>query len=327
MLNIVPAHTMLFNISKFIEKTYPSAPTLGSFLGNISGITILSHSLESPTLPTWHSLTCDELPETSKSISDAVFASKINFCAPPQTYTDDIPYPADPTLIEPELYLVDRIKFDPRNDPVQFLTFIPRENSLPDVFWFQPYSRGTGELNHSLVLGLKIETAEIDGISIPVPNPTLTFINENSEYRQGSIPASNILRMIHLNGRTHIRIRSRVTPDEYEPLSFNRRSIAKNVLPTFANKDVDDTVNGTFPFNKEKNQRNFEVATTYCQWPKNEQCPLPEQEMYLWSSYRYRQTPTSSTDADIYFYYTLRGLYGLNTFLSKSRNPATLLPM
>lgn len=325
--NLTQIQTMMLNISKFIDQIYPSAPTLGSFLGTVSGITILSHSIESPTLPTWHSLPTKTLPKQTKVVNDTTFANKIHFCAAPQTYDATLEFPADPTQIETNLYLVEKKKYLPADDPVKFLTFTPKEHLHPDTLWFQPYSRGTGELNHSLVLGLKIESAEIDGLSIPIPNPALTLVNQNSEYRQGSIPITSIIPTSHLDNATYLRIRQRVVPEDYEPLSFNRRTISKNVLPTFANVDINKTVNGTFPFDEEKNHQNFEVATTYCHWDASIPCPTPDQEIYIWSSYRYRQNPTSINPDLVYFYYSLRGLYGLNTILSKSRNPALLLPM
>lgn len=58
----------------------------------------------------------------------------------------------------------------------------PKIKLAPDVLWFQPFSRATGEFNHALVLGLKIELADIDAVSIPIPNPSLSLINRNSEY-------------------------------------------------------------------------------------------------------------------------------------------------
>lgn len=263
----------MVNISKFIETTHPSAPTLGSFLGTVSGITILNHSIERPTLPTWHSFPTNNLKSSANIITDSVYASKIHFCDAARTYSGTLPYPAEPTLFEPNLYLVDHKKYSPKTDPVTFLAFTPKDHSTPDVFWFHPYTRGTGELNHSLVMGLKIEVGEIDGVSIPIPNPSLNLINQNSEYRQGSIPSNLIIPTFNLNGTERIRIRTRVLHEDHEPLSFNRRSISKNVFPSFADSAISRTVNGTFPYTLEKGHQNFEVATTYCQWNASQPCP------------------------------------------------------
>lgn len=88
-------------------------------------------------------------------------------------------------------------------------------------------------INHSLVLGLKIESAEIDGVSIPIPNPTLTLVNQNSEYYQESLPISQIQATFPHSDDHAFRFRTRTVHEEYKPLSFNQRDIAKAVRPTF----------------------------------------------------------------------------------------------
>lgn len=46
-LNLTVIQQFMTKISKYLSDSDPSLPTLGSFLGNVSGITILSHSIES----------------------------------------------------------------------------------------------------------------------------------------------------------------------------------------------------------------------------------------------------------------------------------------
>lgn len=89
-------------------------------------------------------------------------------------------------------------------------------------------------INHSLTLGLKIECAEIDGVSIPIPKPFLTLVNQNSEYFQGTLPTTQLQATFPLAGEFAFRFRNRTTHEDYEPLSFNRRSISKAVRPIFA---------------------------------------------------------------------------------------------
>lgn len=324
--NLIEISTFMLKISESLAVKYPDLPTLGSFLGTVSGITILSHSVEPTTLPTWHTLSANNLHGKQRSITDTQIASKLQFCVGPLTYTDKLPYPKDASTIEKTLYLVDHKKYSPTKDPVTYVLFKTRLHTSPDVMWFQPYSRATGMLNHVLVLGLKIETAEIDGVTIPIPNPLLTLMTQNSEFIQGSIPIWNVFPTFPLSGTSCLRIRDRTTPDGYEPISFNRRTAKRSVLPYFGNDHIDPTVNGSLPFYRESGHNSFELGTTYVQWTKNTPCPQPEENIYMWSSYRYRSIPSSTTLEDIHFYYTLRGIYGLNTVLSRSRNPSLLLP-
>lgn len=150
-------------------------------------------------------------------------------------------------------------------------------------------------------MGLKIESAEIDRLSIPIPNPALNLMNQNSEYRQGSIPSYLVIPTFSLNGTTAIRIRARTVHDDYQPISFNRRSISKNVLPKFGDSLVNNQVDATFPFKFEPGHQNFELATTYCQWNATNPCPHLTKELYLWTSYRYRRNSTSTDLTDIHF--------------------------
>lgn len=200
-------------------------------------------------------------------------ATKLNFCAPRPTFIDTLLFPKDTSAIVPQLYLVEKRKYSPSKDPVKYDTFGTKTHVNPDVLWFQPYSRGTGELNHALVLGLKIESDEIDGITIPVPNPSITLITQNSEYCQGTVTIDRTKPTIQMNGTIPFYIRSRVEIDDYEPLSYNRRTAARAILPVFANEDVDDTLNGTFPFTHEPHVNQFTTSTTYSQWKKFSRLP------------------------------------------------------
>lgn len=155
-LNLTVIQQFMTKISKYLSDTDPSLPTLGSFLGKVSGITILSHSIETTVLPKWHSFESSEINKTLKTVTDIQMATKLNFCAPRPTFTETLPFPKDTTTIVPQLYLVEKRKYSPSKDPVTYDTFGTKTHINPDVLWFQPYSQGTGELNHTLVLGLNI---------------------------------------------------------------------------------------------------------------------------------------------------------------------------
>lgn len=319
--NITNVEIFMQSINRYLSASDPSLPTLGSFYSKVSGMTILTHSIESATLPTWHSFVTQVSSSKTKVIDDSKFATAVLFCASPLKYTDKLKVPTKDSY-EPKLYQVETKKFSPKSTPVPYATFSKSSNVTPDVLWFQPYSRGTGLINHSLVLGLKIEQAEFDGVSIPIPNPELTLINQNSEYYQGSIPIANVIPTLTMDGQVAFRFRERTTHDDYEPISFNRRDVARAVRPYFANEAVSNRINGDFPFTSEHNHDDLSAAVTYCQWSRNLMCKEEENSLYLWTSYRTIDT----LSGHINLYYTLRGMYGTNTVLSQTRHPSVLLP-
>lgn len=243
---------------------------------------------------------------------------KHELCAP---YTDNLLVP-DASLITKPLYQVDKKKFSPTKCPVSYQSFSKSTHVHQDVLWFQPYTRGTGMINHVLTLGLKIESAEIDGVSLPIPNPSLTLVNQNSEFFQGTLPLSKIQATFPFAGTAAFRFRNRTEHDDYEPIAFNRRDIAKAVRPVFASSSVDNTFNGNFPFLLENGHSSLTSAVTYCQWNRSVPCPEEDYSIYLWSSYRTHDL----TNGTIHLYYTLRAFYGTNTVLSQTRHPTMLLP-
>lgn len=309
------------SINRFYSEKDPSLPTLGSFYNKVSGMVPLTHSLEGPTLPTWHSFrTTNLICNRPKLLTDQLFVKLTLFCDGRESYSDTLQVP-DTSLITKPLYQVEKKKFSPSKSPIHYQSFSKSTHVHQDVLWFQPYTRGTGMINHSLTLGLKIESAEIDGVSLPIPNPSLTLVNQNYEFFQGTLPLSTIQATFPFAGAAAFRFRDRTEHDDYEPISFNRRDIAKAVRPVFATSLVDDTFNGNFPFFTENGHSSLSSAVTYCQWNRSVPCP-EDYSIYLWSSYRTHDL----ADETIYLYYTLRAFYGTNTVLSQTRHPTMLLP-
>lgn len=111
--------SMIESISNYYAVTEPSLPTLGSVLGKISGIQILTHSIESITLPTWHVLNRPtNLDSKPKTVSDKAFATTTNFTIGPDSYKGTLPFPDDKT-ITPQLYQFEKKKFSPDSRAVK----------------------------------------------------------------------------------------------------------------------------------------------------------------------------------------------------------------
>lgn len=325
-LNLENFLSTIESISSYYAVTEPALPTLGSVLGKISGIQILTHSIESSTLPTWHSLKTPASDVTKfKPVSDKAFASSTHFMIEPDSYKGTLPYPEEKT-ITPNLYQVENKPFNPATRAVKYIQFSAKDHCFPDSYWFQPYSRGTSNISHSIVLGLKIERDEFDSTIIPVPNPNSTLVNENSQYLTGCIPTSSILP--HFFPRTHcpIRIRERLDHDSQYPIGIIRRDCSRNILATFSNRDINDELNGNFSYTRELDHDHLASGTTYCSWRSDEPCPYQDRTLHLWSSYRTNTGSRATMYRQIQMYYTLTGLYGTNTVLSQTRNPVKLLP-
>lgn len=148
--------SMIESTSNYYAVTEPTLPTLGSVLGKTSGIQILTHSIERITLPTWHDLKCPTSTESKpKTVSDKTFATTTSFMIGPDSYKGTLPFPDEKT-ITPQLYQVEKKEFSPQSRAVKYTLFSSKYHCLPDSYWFQPYSRGTSSISHSIVLGLKI---------------------------------------------------------------------------------------------------------------------------------------------------------------------------
>lgn len=144
------------SINRFYSETDPSLPTLGSFFNKVSGMVLLTHSLEGPTLPTWHSLPVEDVSQAKpKMFNDTQFAKLIHFCDTRLLYHETFKVPLEDSITKP-LYQVEKKKFSPPNSPIHYNVFTKSTHEHQDVLWFQPYSRGTGMIDHSLVLRLKI---------------------------------------------------------------------------------------------------------------------------------------------------------------------------
>lgn len=107
------------SINRFYSEKDPSLPTLGSFFNKVSGMVPLAHSLEGPTLPTWHSLPptrpCTTKP---KILTDTQFAKLTHFCDSRPSYTGTLKVP-DESSITKQLYQVEKKKFSPTKCPIQ----------------------------------------------------------------------------------------------------------------------------------------------------------------------------------------------------------------
>lgn len=290
-----------------------------------TGITILSHSIESLTLPTHHAFDVrDMVIAAVNERSNTTYAQDINFCSTPAEYEDDI---IPPPLGYESLYLATNLVYDPLRPPFIHHTYQTHYMLTPHVLWSQPYKQLPGVLNYSLILGLKIENNDIDSTICVLPNPYLSLRVNNSHYMQGSLPINKI-KPILPDGTATYPFYTRMSPPYGEELiGYSFRDSSRVTYPIICSSRVQAN-SYTTPLQGIVSRENFnttENAFTFTAFKSNEDPSIPDSSVHLWSSYRYTPNVIIS-QKDTFMYATLRSLYGLDTSTSSSPNPVLLLP-
>lgn len=163
----------LLVVGRFHTEELKVTQTLGSILKDGSGVTILTHPIETLPLPTWHRLPPCKLPAKEESLefsilNDPFFATKLKYLESAPAYKTNLLFTDED--IEQDLYLVNDGAFDDKRNPLIYQSFNARRHVSPNVLWFQPYDKSSQSIELSIVLGYKIINEEIDGITIPLPN-------------------------------------------------------------------------------------------------------------------------------------------------------------
>lgn len=162
--NLAHLSAMMDNISKFMETAKLGSKALLHISGDVSGISCLSHSLEPPTLPTWHKM---------------------------------------PTATHPRPALVQNVECTAATNPFQVTNFM---HTLTSNLYFQPYDRSSSTLNYSATLGTKIESGQLDEVSLPTSSVKDPLFDNRSRFRSGAIPTYTHRSQIHICWN-HIRFR------------------------------------------------------------------------------------------------------------------------
>jgi len=289
----------------------------------LSGATVVTHSIEPYVLPTWHKLPV--VPVTTAAepqrITHTQFAQHIHFLtgrAPPAGVID---YPDIEHAFRNLVLLEDHVHA-PGEDtfPVEVLDV--RTYVEPDVFWFSPYSVNTSVYNYSWTNGFKIETAEIDGVTIPIPNPTFSLKQNNSQYLQGTVPIRKIRAYIpSTDANNQLLVTSRVDLiPPVQPVSITLRESSRNVLPVF---DTRNTI--APPIELPGFQRTPRFASTFdafttSSWKSSDEPPLTDNSLLIWSSYRYTSDSNILTDRNVHMYCSLRPMFGLTVPLERTHH-------
>lgn len=314
-----------FNMNNTSYRVVP----LYAVLEKTGGITTLSHTVEPVMMPTWHFLNTASLPITTQGLpvvlTHTEFAAKTHFMVKAPVYKHKLEYPSQKCKMKDALYLVKKGKPDKQYPPYKYKIFDSSKHISSDVLLFQPYDRNLERASFSTTLGIKIVSEDIDAAVLPLPNLTDSLHENNSAYIQGSVPIEMVQPiMISTNQQDVVRIIERA-PHSRTANGFALRDGHQNIIPVFADEDVDEQIEGLQGLIREENHVDPDLAFTYTAWTDGEDNPVPDDTVHLWSSYRHVKQG-NTVDRQINMYYSFRPMYGLGIPLIKISDPVYYIP-
>lgn len=341
--NIFNALSFLQGMSNVIHEQLTGSNQLGSYFGITSGTQILTHMYHGPALPTWHWITVSPIKDRKdrKDLTATGFARTIRFLSDetiPSTPPTTIKYPESDADIDKTYYLVRKPNGTLDTDQEDStILFDIDEHVLPDVRYFDPWEYNPSKLPYTMMTGILIESAEIDGFSVPQPNLNVPLSTENSYLLNSAVPLHWIKTAKQIGNQTDTILYQRsFVRQQSTPVGISLYDLSTNRLPYF-NTSVNDPSppRGFYGFNKTTDISWFIRAFSYfgfkirSQNTSTQDPNLPKHHLYAWSSYRYvnsnvpRSTPATHR---VSMLCNFRTIYGTNVTLSQSVHPSRLIP-
>ncbi|AYO97573.1 putative coat protein [Bipolaris maydis partitivirus 2] len=313
----------LTSLSNFSSTALKAPKTIGSLLtARSSQITRLV--IKGPTAPTWHTQKIVDFDLSGKaktgSFNQFCDAARFGCQRPDNTETQKLPFPEDPSVIQPELYLVQpenkRSTFEPVTADEELHT--EGMNLLFDAYDDDPSAHYA-----TVISGKLIQNTNVDGQILPLPNPVDALPKTNSRYLTGAICVKNIVpefneTPVYLYPRylRHGRTESMTS------LLFNCKQIwiprfmqAISALPSLSSFQLNDGADGIVPTTNV-------VSTDNHLKPKDN-----GKQVLLWSSYRHRRGSDRPSEDTVFFYATLEHFFGTRSSLMQTYNLHQLLSL
>jgi hypothetical protein len=317
------------SLSAVFQNVDPKAQKLGTIQASVSGSLMFNHSIEPPTLPTWTGIKPSK--HSGNEISDRKFASNHSYLVDSKAFTGAIPWVNNAVNFLQHLYRLEDKKSVQHTRSNKRVIFDPALHVLPYVLYSQPYDVSPSSIALTIVAGIKIELAEVDGITIPVEHPESSLDDNNSQFHQSGIPLSQvrpILDSADPNVNSIRILRRRLEDRNRQARAIALRDMSRVVMPHYGNQNVNEAAIGEIQhpgFTYEMEHDDPRTAFTYAA-TDTKRFPLDKKmKIYAWSSYRIMIKSKPKQD-DILMLVTLRHIYGLNTTLSRTKNPALLIP-
>jgi hypothetical protein len=324
--NIYTMTQFLDSMSSFFEQSPYKTMQLGSIFQRTAGISILSHYLSEPPLPTWHNLEVNSTGDTTPTPdSDRVYASIVNYLGrPANSPQTELPYPTDPATITPALYLVDETQTDPTTSDEDWITFDPSKHVYPIVRLFDPYDYLPTKFAYPIISGLTIESFELDGFTVPNVNPHSSLNDENDQFLQSAISLECVQTAISPDFIA--RIDRTPTYGHNQKILISLWNYAINRLPIFARRIVNAAPPTSLTgFTTHAHTRSTTYSTNHYGFMSDDRIVTPRR-IHAWSSYRSVRRYQPDRSRDILILLSFRNFYGTNVTLAESRHPASLIP-
>nr|UHK03038.1 MAG: coat protein [Guiyang partitivirus 1] len=307
---------VLTEIAAVIKSENLGSQNLLTIVDGVSNSSILTHTIEPLQMPTWHyysrfppSTTVDVPTPTTVTHAQAMTNGHLlNSLA---AGAGTISAPTGLTHIPAGLNLFGPAQLG--TDPKDLILPTDLSNPQLNCMLFQPYNTQIESAKPSLLNGLKIQHANIDGLVEVIPNPVLPVALTNSQHLIGAIPAQcimpEIMRARTTNTTEHYRRAERFSSET--PLGLILRNASRNELPYFDLNYVNELPKEVPGLTIVDNIRNFDLAGTYYLWTPSNNTSSTRRKYMLWSSYRYSPN-LHIREPNVYMYYDLRGLFGTN---------------
>lgn len=327
--NVKSTQKFISEFSNISKSIYGATFQLGAIPDDLAGVSIMTHGYSTFALPTWHTTPVTKTAAGHKSIPVDTYATAIKFLQPlPYTKGVSLKYPADATKIEKLFYLIHdhthAEKDEPSSDKV--ITFDEEVHVHPGTQWLQPYSQGDQAISYAVISGLLIESFEIDGSSVPLPQPEIGIRHANNQFMQGSLPLTNVQHGIQSHG-FHPFARS-VARKNAQKISVDFYNMAQNRLPNFDT----DIANTTAPTAIPGFTIVEHVRAMYASFSKlsfmSDAAPPSDSRFHVWSPYRHviDEQDAIPEESSIIMLFNHRCFYGTSVPLTGTEHPSILIP-
>jgi hypothetical protein len=370
--NLSELRIVLQSIAGLMKGVIPYTQDLASFMSSNKGIKIIAHGISEYPLPTWSHHGSD-IPLSDdkklklKYIPSADFASRIRYLVRPDltpTITQNGPIvikdsdqsenPAGYSVKYndwPWVLLHPKPGSETYPDPDDdFILFDEDQNVYPPVYVLNPVEPSTIDAWKVSLAGKTIETLELDGTTIAIPNVRISLGPQNAQFADSAIPFKKVYRATRFYETAAPRYWSHVLERQIpsrssrllaSSLLINRTQV---ILPRPDPDTIDNLVANTLPgltlknnvvwLSKSLSFLGLSTVDARAHSPSDDNIPgsvVPD--LHVWSPYTY----TAFIDDDIdtrdyrqtrsYFLTNLRTIFGTGPSLVEIRHPYEAMPV
>jgi len=336
--NVKRMSSFIQDFSNIVKNEFSGVTQLGAVPDIITGVSILNHGYSLPALPTWSSasITLDEndnLPNRTDN-DFAAHAKIIKYLQPIRKFKpgNRIPWPekCEDNFWSNFYLTLKGTDHDAKTEPDKFLVADPELHETPRCFWLQPYTEGDQPIAYSMICGLLIESAELDGASIPAPDPSLALRRTNNAFLQGSVPARNVNPGYVYDAVAPIAAVNRhKQKNDLQAVSLDLYNLAESRLPKF-DSTIEDPDDNPVPhgFSIISHVRRLSLGFSKLSF-REKTNPPSTKKLPVWSPYRYLSNPGEiyPTEKDLYFLVMPRCMYGTHIPLIATEHPFERIPI